>query len=507
MVELRDYQARAVDSLRAALRSGARRVLVVAPTGSGKTVIGSALAASAVSKGKRVVVIGHRREILLQFHAALERAGVETGIIMARVPENRSAPAQVCSLSTLLRREFPSTDLVIVDEAHRATAETYQRILSNYSGATVIGLTATPIRMGGQPLGSFFERMIEVATYSELIDAGHLAAPIIYRASVQAKTEDLLAKGGDFAAGELAQAMSGKTIVANVLEEWKRFGRDRPTVGFACGVDHARQLAYEFSSAGIPAKSLEGRCSDDERDAVLLDLETGGVKVVFNDDILCEGWDQPKVKTLIMARPTMSLRRYMQACGRVLRPYEGQQPVIIDHGGNVDRFGAPHEDREWSITATAMSGQEPNGKRYRTCEKCYAYTHSDKCPHCGHGQETVSKPVTVLDGYMRQWGEAKGDSDGEANHGREKPDDRVFFDKMVEQAMEKGYKPGWASAQYKEKYGVWPEWSWGRDAKSAFEADSAWQEAVRKRTEQREFWQQKSQERIARFQRYEEGDR
>lgn len=179
---LRPYQVDVIAELRRTIAGGDRRVLLVAPTGSGKTIIASAVVANAIAKGRRVLFLAHQRELIQQAAGKLwEAAGVDAGIVMAGFETRPGQAVQVASIPTFWHRAFrgrtmdkPEADLVVVDEAHHARARTYEQIVAAYPDACILGLTATPCRGDGRGLGNCFDALVECPSVQELIDLGVL---------------------------------------------------------------------------------------------------------------------------------------------------------------------------------------------------------------------------------------------------------------------------------------------------------------------------------------------
>jgi len=390
-----------------------------------------------------------------------------------------SAAVQLCTIQTLVRRDLPPADMVIIDEAHRAPGDSYARVVEAYPKATVFGLTATPCRLDGKPLKEHFDALIEVASYSELIEQGAILAPIVYSARRKPDLSKVRTVAGDYHEGDLEAAMRDAHVIGDVVEEWKGKADGRRTVVFAVGIEHSRDLAERFQDAGARVAHLDGTTPEDDRSRILLDLELGRLDVVCNVGVLTEGWDQPRVKCAVMARPTKSLTLWMQCAGRILRPWGEQAPLILDHSGNVDRHGLPHEDRVWSLDGKVE--RRPSG-RLRVCSACYGYVEGSPCPLCGAVPE-AGKPreVRSAPGALERVG-------GEPKPVSTDPK-RAFFDAQVDQARRKGFKPGYASAKFKEKYGWWPSWAWSQSVKADYARDIAWQASVAKKTREREFWQ------------------
>jgi DNA repair protein RadD len=488
---LRSYQHRAIDDARQARRSGHRRIILTAPTGSGKSVMASAMIARAVELGDRVLVIGHRKELISQFYVHLQRVGITPGIM--RGDDERtdpSSPVQVGTVQTLVRRDLPRADLVVVDEAHRVPGASYEQVLGRYAKATVLGLTATPCRLDGKPLKEHFDAMVHSAGYSELIDAGAIVAPIVYAPKKAPDLSKVRTVAGDYHEGQLESAMM--EVVGDVVTEWQKHAGGRQTVVFAVGIDHSRELVARFKEAGVRAAHLDGSTPDVERDQLLLDLATGAITVLCNVGVCTEGWDCPPVKCCVMARPTKSLTLWMQCAGRILRPYcsicrfpcaehPSDVPVILDHAGNVDRHGLPHEDREWSLDGTAKRKTET---RYRTCPACYAYVTGSPCPVCGHVAPVAHREVKKSDGVLERIDQAIQ---------KEKSADpkRAYFDSQVDIARKRGFKPGYASAKYKEKYGDWPSWAWSQSVKADHFKDEEWKARISKHEREKAFWNER----------------
>lgn len=474
----RPYQLEALAKLRAAVRAGARRVLLVAPTGSGKTFVASESIMSTIEGGRRVLVLAHRQELLNQFWGALYRdRQLQCGIIRADDSrKNQEHPVQLASVATLVRRDRPEADVVWIDEAHRTPGESYQRILECYPRAIIVGLTATPCRLDGKPLREHFDVMIEVAKYSQLIDEGHIVAPRVFAPRRGVDLSGVKRIAGDYHEGQLEKVMLRPHVIGDVVAEWKEHAENRSTVVFSVGVEHSMALANQFRAEGIAAAHLDASTSEDERLKTLMDLETGRIRVVCNVGILCEGWDQPRVKCAVLARPTLSLTLHMQTAGRVMRPWEGVNPVILDHAGNCERHGLPHEDREWSLEDD--TAKRVGAVKARICPACYAYVEKSPCELCGFMPEGKPRELHIQPGKLA---EIKPPESPE----------RAFFDKMADKCRALGWKPGAASAQYKEKFGAWPPYSWSQKLKAEFEASPEWRERQRHREAAREHWQAK----------------
>lgn len=449
MNSLRAYQTKAFDEVRSEFRKGHRRILVVAPTGSGKTVIAAAIIKSAVSKGTKVLFLAHRRELIAQASRKMDDAEIDHGIVMANHPRHRpELPVQVASVQTLIRRidrGQPDYGLVIVDEAHRSMAETYRKILSRFPKAFIIGLTATPLRGDGQGLGDLFQSIVEVSSVSELTELGFLV-PVKTFAPTSPDLAKLRIVRGDFDEREAAQAMDKPSLIGDIVGHWNRLAKGRQTVCFAAGIAHSKHIRDSFLEVGIKAEHLSGSTPEAERDAILNRLSTGETTIVCNCAVLTEGWDCPAVGCCILARPTTSVGLYLQMAGRILRPHIGKiDAIILDHAGCAHRHGLPADEREWSLAG----GRNQPGKDYvpqsRICPECrLAFGLVAVCPGCGWMPVKKAKPkvITHVEGQLS---EVMGKSRSRAS--------RDMSD-LHRVAREKGYRPGWAFHQMRKKWNL-----------------------------------------------------
>ncbi len=388
-VALRDYQLEALTRLAARRAAGVERILLVAPTGAGKTTIAAQLVADAVRAGKRVLFIAHRREIITQAYERFADFGFEErqlGVIMGTDPRtNVGGIVQVASIDSLRRRRKPLADLVIWDECHRAMAATYRETQKHYDRATHLGLTATPYRADGQGLREAFDELLIVSTPRQLIDAGYLVEPLVYTLPPE-RLPDLSrvrVRGGDYEAGALGRAVNRAAIVGQLVTQWQRHASELRTVVFAVNIPHSEHITLRFQQAGIAAEHLDGRTPKPERDAILARLDTGETQVVSNVGVLQEGWDQPSVKCAILARPTQSTGLYIQMAGRILRPWQNSRAVILDHAGSVYAHGLPHSDRHFTLEDGEL--RERSEAVPRRCPACSVVIApvAQTCPSCG----------------------------------------------------------------------------------------------------------------------------
>jgi superfamily II DNA or RNA helicase len=446
---LRPYQQRAVHDLRLAFRDGARAPLLVAPTGMGKTCIAAEILRGVAERGRRAIFLVHRRELVAQSAAKLALAGVEHGIIAAGF-EPTDQPIQIASVQTLVRR-FDSIaippDLIVIDEAHHATAGSWNQILTHWPDALRLGVTATPIRLDGRGLNSVFDRLVLGPTVADLIFTGYLSPAKIYAPPPQVDLSRLAKRAGDFAAGEAAERMDRPTVTGNAIEHYKRLAPGVRAIAFCCTVQHAEHVAASFRAAGIAAATLLG--SSPDRDQVVAWFATGELQVLVTVDVVSEGFDIPAASCAILLRPTASLGLYLQQVGRVLRPAPGKQSaVILDHVGNVHRHGFPDDPRDWSLDDRLRSGRGGGqaAPSVRTCPSCFAaFKPAPLCPVCGAACAPPPKQLREVDGELRELKRTAKVIEFEERHARRSEVGRArTLSQLLQVAKNRGYSPGWA---------------------------------------------------------------
>ena len=341
MPELRPYQREAISAVLAARRAGTKRLLVSLPTGAGKTVIFSALAALAK---KQVLVIAHREELLGQARAKLEAALGGAGVVaIERGAERASADAKVlvCSIRSLheerLARVLAGRDfgLVIYDECHHAAADDNLRVLrqlgafdENWTG-TLLGFTATTSRGDGKGLDTVFQKIVYSRALPQMIDDGYLVPLRGYRVAAGADLSRLTGGGQDFREEELADAVDIEERNALVARSIQELARDRRTIAFCVTVNHARNLSRSLNLLGVPAGIVHGAMPPDVRAKALADFRAGRTHVLTNVAVLTEGFDDPEVSCVAMARPTRSEGLYAQCVGRGTRLAPGKKDCLV----------------------------------------------------------------------------------------------------------------------------------------------------------------------------------
>jgi superfamily II DNA or RNA helicase len=448
VIEPREYQKLALERTREAVRLHGS-VVIVAPTGSGKTVIAAMILQAAVAKGSKCLIIAHRREIILQTATRFTNAGLDTAVIMAGL-RGRAAQVQVAAIQTLARRpdQWPEARVVIVDEAHHSAAATYSTIIEHYRNrkAAIIGLSATPERLDGRGLKDVgFRALVQVATAPELMEQGHLMRPKVFAPPAPVWTQRT--RAGDFTAESLADYAS--KLQGRVVDHYLQRARGRKGVVFACNVAHSLDLRDRFRAAGVRIEHIDANTSRAERDHVLAKLRAGELDLVTNVALLDEGVDIPDLEVAILARPTKSLTMHRQQCGRILRPAPNKvQPIILDHANNTELHGPPWFEPEWCIDSISRtkrdSGEVIHGVRF--CPECFAtYTPPcSECVECGAQLQTTKQVVESAQELV----------DIEAAVVSE----AVVYADLLDQAWTHNprRKLGWAAHRFNLKFGHWP---------------------------------------------------
>lgn len=465
MIELRTYQSEIAAALRQAYGQGYRAPLLVAPTGSGKTVLFSYIASQAASKGNGTLILVHRQELLSQTSATLTRFEVEHGLIAPGAEETGNL-VQVASVQTLVRRLGRldwQPSLIVVDEAHHTTADAgHGKVLAHYDGARVLGVTATPERLDGKGLGvragGFFDVLVEGPAVAELVAQGYLSRPVVYAPKTQLDLSGIRTLGGDYEKGALAAAMDRPAIHGDAVKHYRQYCDGAPSIAFCVSVAHAEHVAEAFRQAGYQAASIDGTLDDKTRRQRIADLGAGKLHVLTSCEIISEGTDIPVVGGALLLRPTQSLALALQQIGRALRPYSGKErAVIIDAVGNVLRHGHPLAERPWSLDAKPRRQRkdEDSQPRVKVCPACEcAHPPAPHCPHCGHRYPGQARRIEQVDGDLV---EVKPE-DRRLRAKREQARCRTL-EELQELGRSRGYREGWATAIWNHRQrGVGQGW-------------------------------------------------
>lgn len=338
---LRPYQRDAIANVIAARRAGVKRMVVSLPTGAGKTVIFSELARLA---RRPVLVIAHRRELVQQARDKVARTLGDASVVAVEQGEataHEQAHVVVASIRSLSEERLARVlaarrfGLVVYDECHHATAEDNRRVLGSLGvfdddwQGTLLGFTATTVRADGVGLNKVFDRIVYSRSISEMVEGGYLAPLRGYRIATAADLVNVTAGAGDFVVDELAEAVDIESRNALVARSIQELARDRRTLAFCVTVNHARHLARALNAIGVPTGIVYGAMKSEQREQTLRDFRAGRLSAVTNVGVLTEGFDDPGVSCVAMARPTRSDSLYAQCVGRGTRTAPGKMDCLV----------------------------------------------------------------------------------------------------------------------------------------------------------------------------------
>jgi DNA repair protein RadD len=411
---LREYQVKAIDTMRERIKSGVLRNILVCPTGAGKTVIASEIVRLMRNNHKRVLFLVHRKELIDQAYHKFKVIGAD--ITVCRAGDTRKSlywDVTIATIQTLINRELPEVDLIIVDECHLSAAPTWQEILAEYE-CPIIGLTATPFRLDGKSLGSIYNSVDSVTNMSDLVSAGFLV-PLEWR--VLRDTYQLR-----------------KDQVGDVYEAWHKYALNLKTIVFAYSVEHSKHIEEKFNGL---AKHIDSKMTQKERELNVQLFKDNKIKILTNVGLLSEGFDVPDCECIILARPTESLALYMQQVGRGMRPSPGKTKcLILDLAGNIYKHGFPHEVKFDGIHSPSKAKSYKIPKvSVKICEECFIANSMWPCFNCGWSP----KPKTKEEIDLELEDIAKLYPEGSLKY-------------YVEIGKKKGYKPGWA--YYRHRSGL-----------------------------------------------------
>ena len=369
---LRDYQLEMLDMLHLAWEKH-QSVMVQMPTGVGKTV----LLAEEIKNERlrvhhshafRVLVVAHRIELIEQISRTLDKFGIEHGLIVSGKPIDETKQVQVASIQTLARRLKPLSDsskmkrmsfeytpsLIIIDEAHHALAKTYKMLWDRWPSARFLGLTATPCRMNHAGFTDLFRKILVSWPIQEFIDKGWLS-DFDY---ISARPDNLMMQriaglekrgaDGDYQTKEMAMVMDVPESIEHLYNTYKKYVDGKKGIVYAIDREHARHITEYYQGHGVSCCWIEAKTPTAERERLIEDYRADRIKVCVNVDILGEGVDFPEVEFIQLARPTLSLSKYLQQVGRGMRISAGKECVtILDQVGLYQTFGLPTDERDW----------------------------------------------------------------------------------------------------------------------------------------------------------------
>lgn len=435
-ITLRDYQQNVVDGVYNSWQNGNRNVCAVLSTGGGKTQIFSSIVADFTKQNRHCAIVAHRNELVSQASCTLAQWNIKHRIIasnstIAQITRKHRAkfgksfvsPTEltaVIGVDTLISRYeslkawAEQISLWVQDEnQHLLKNNKWGKAIGMFKNAYGLGVTATPCRADGQGIGSiadgFMDDMVIGPTMRSLIDRGFLADYEILCPKSDLKVDDSqLSANGDWSNQTLRKAAKKSKIVGDVVQNYIKYAFNRKAIVFATDVETANEISKDFNEHGIKAVSLNGTSQASYREQSLELFYAGDIKVLVNVDLFDEGFSVDDCDVVIMARPTASLGKYLQICGRALRPAPGKTALIIDHVSNVIRHGLPDMPREWSLDRRqkkAKQVKDPDEIELTVCKNCLKPYEKFRtvCPYCGAEPalpEPRSRSIEMVEGDL-----------------------------------------------------------------------------------------------------------
>lgn len=465
--QLRPYQIQVINDLKAKVREGHRRIVIMAGTGSGKTVISGQICADAEKLGSRLLFLVHLDVLVGQTYAKMQDFGLHCGFIKAGWPEDPQAPIQIASVQTMAKRDWWQTwpaDLIFYDEGHTTVfSQVGQQVLQEtHPNAVHIAMTATPYRLGGEQLGDYFETFVAAPVPTELQRMGFLASMQYYGLP----TEDQLDLGtvqlvaGDYDEKQLKNACDRPELIQRIVEEWQRLVPGKRTIAFCVDIEHAHHVAEAFNAVGIPAAAVVGSTPPKQRQQLYQDLAEERLLMLSSCNVISIGFDVPAVEVGLLLRPTLSLALHYQQIGRVMRisPQTGKtHGIILDQSGNLQRLGFPEDVQRYELP-TGESAQKrspledrPVGKQCPQCQRTVA-TVQMKCPGCGFDW-AAERPLYTHDLIQLM-------SREQLRQIEDQPTRYRIFQAFRQRGYQRGYAPDLAKQEFFDCFNVWPPEEW-----------------------------------------------
>ena len=359
-IRLYDYQAEMKERIDTAFRSY-QSVMVQMPTGTGKTVLLSEVVKSEERRMKNpcVWIVVHRRELVEQIRETLDTmlsspssTPDTTSSLLSENSRIKVMSIQWLSKHYQEMKESPS--LIVIDEAHHAVAKTYKEVMDTFSEAKKLGLTATPCRLTRRGFTDLFDVLLMSWSAKRFIAIGRLS--LYDYMSIKADSEDqrrilgLTKRGadGDFSLKEMSEKLDVRPSIKRLCETVLRYAADKKGITYAIDIAHAEHIAEEYRRHGINAVAISSKTAKEERRTNIERFKEGEIQVLVNVDLFGEGFDCPDVEFIQLARPTLSLAKYLQQVGRGMRVFEGKKYcLILDNVGLYRLFGLPSDDRDW----------------------------------------------------------------------------------------------------------------------------------------------------------------
>ena len=372
-IKLFDYQEDMKERIEKALRLH-RSVMAQMPTGTGKTYLLTAVIDSFVSNNpmEKVWIVAHRRELVSQIDETVRKfhsySASNTSSLLSSV--------KAMSIQWLMRHydeieEEPG--MIVIDEAHHALAKTYKEMWERFPKAKFLGLTATPCRLNGKGFTDLFDVLVQSWSVPEFISKGRLATYDFVSIKSDGVTQRLIdslqkrGADGDYQNKEMDMLLNKKPSIERLYQSLEEYGKDRKGIVYAINISHAQKITKLYQEHGVKAIAIDSKTPATERQQDIEAFKKGDIQVLVNVDIFSEGFDCPDVEFVQLARPTLSLAKYLQMVGRGLRVAKGKKNcVIIDNVGQYRVFGLPSQVWNWNAM---FEGKLKVGKKKETLKE------------------------------------------------------------------------------------------------------------------------------------------
>ena len=331
-INLYEYQNNIVGALRDSLRSGNRRILISAPTGSGKTIISKWIIQKLISSNKKVLFTTPRIKLAIQTQ---ESFGFGNLILGSKTQDNKSL-CTIASVQSLYSRKVTDYfDYIFIDECHFAHGSEYLNyIFDTYPNSIIIGLSATPIDENGYLLQGYDSIINEIGV-KELIDLNFLTDVDVYTSPNQPNLSKVNIVNGDYNQSQASEIVQEEKVISNALQEWQRLGSNLKTIVFACDITHAEKLRSEFIKMNVAACCVHSNMSEQSIEESYKLFKHNTYQVLINVDMATFGFDEPSIECMLFARPIKSLRLYKQMVGRGIRKFKGKDKCLMIDCANV----------------------------------------------------------------------------------------------------------------------------------------------------------------------------
>jgi len=455
--ELRPFQGDAVNDLRTGFKNGHKRQLLAFGTGLGKTYTISHIIHKVAKNGKKALFIVHTTELVHQSVKHLEMFGLRVGVLQGENSFQTSRDeVLVATIQSLRSRGVPPVEFVVIDEAH-ILHKAHIDLMMSWDNLPFIGLSGTPLR---PDLGKYFTNLVKGPSIQEATDMGYLVP-----AKALCPSNDMIKNvlsgvkslADDYNQKQLSKAVNVKVIIGSIVSTWQKNAPDRKTLVFAVDIAHSKSIIEDFVAVGVSAIHLDAYTDADTRKEIIAKFKAGKVQVLSSVNVLGIGFDDPSASCAILARPTNSEALHFQQVGRIIRSCEGKtDALILDHAGNTVKFGLPihFEIPELTNEDYQSSNAKPKVKdKQVVCGNCSAVIDpsATQCDQCGMDRQVRPSNVEHYDGKLIEYG---SDDSGEVKFTHK--DKREWYAAFLWTANRSGYQKGWASHQFKTKFGDWP---------------------------------------------------